>query len=110
MNKITIETPCIINGVLLTENILSAIDLLQFGGSYGCEIEEKTTQGAYLPEKLADCKDIAFYMNELDLLKYSPTDGVKEREMLTKLFWLHDLLENFAIPPDVEEKLMLKGK
>lgn len=103
MNQVKLETPCVLNGVVITEDMLKAIDMLQTGGAYYQPFREKKLDETVLDEKLTDCKDTIIYL--VGVMQYdTSTDGnASENELLGRMYWMHDFFTAFRTPPELFE-------
>ncbi|HSW67482.1 MAG TPA: hypothetical protein VLH16_02780 [Bacteroidales bacterium] len=105
VTRIEIKTPAIVNGVLVTQDILVAMDMLQFGGCYGRDISFKQFEPDVLNNKLADCKDLVFHLVQNAVNDQKKCIDGENLELFAKLHWMHDLLQYFKIPPKLIKKL-----
>lgn len=101
MKKISLQLPAVINNVPVTADMLRTIDLLQTGGSPQREYEKKSFDDSVLRDKLNDCKELLVYFAGVISNGDSATGNEKEFELLSRIYWLYDLLEEFKTPPEL---------
>ncbi len=101
MQKIEITLPAVVNNVVITEDIIKTIDSLQTGGCWWQKYEEKEHDEMLLNEKIADCKNLLVYMVGVIQRGDSSTENREENNMLGRVYWLLDLLEEFRTPPEL---------
>jgi hypothetical protein len=101
MQKIEITLPAVVNNVVITEDLLKTIDSIQTGGCYWQQYEDKVHNETILNEKIADCKHLLVYMVGVIQRGESSTENREENNMLGRVYWLLDLLEEFRTPPEL---------
>ena len=109
MNQLELETPVIINGVIVTDDILQAIDMLHFGGCYGRDIRYKEFDPERLKKYQSDCKDLSFHLLQKAIDNAERSMSAEDMEVFEKIHWLHELLDYFNIPEKLIEKLKSKN-
>ena len=84
--------------------MLYAIDMMQTGGCIDWPFEKRELNEDMLNEKLDDCKSIILYFVG-EIANGSKEDSTRvEMDMISRLYWLHNIFENFKTPPELFEK------
>jgi len=109
MDKIEVQLPAVVNNVVITKNMIDSIDTLQTGGSFTWPYEKREHDEVVLNDHLDHCKTVMMYIVGI-ISDQQQHDNTKEINLLCRLYWLHDTLEEFKTPPELFVKSTTKKR
>ena len=96
METAKIEKPIVVNGAVLTGEVLDAINYLQTGGTWGRTPEEITNEGYKDHEQ--QLREVTDYLVEKIALSAKDEDCSREINLLGSVYFVKDTLQRLRAP------------
>lgn len=91
-----------INGVFISDKLISSLDYLQTGGT--SSYAKPVLDNSGITDKLNDLTELNNYFIEIIAMASLSEDTNREVKMLENLHWIRETIQDFSVPKKLRSK------